>query len=622
MTPTHGRVWRGSLGLLAAGATVVLAACGGGNGGGGGGSLIASSYHPTSGTQGGKLVYSDWESVDDLNIIGNSAQVEAQVGQVLYAALWQVDATNTMLPDLASEIPTTQNGDVKLIDDKHMDVTVKLKKGLNWSDGQPLTTKDVKFTWQAICDPNTGAIGQSGWDHISDMEIKDDQTMIWHFGPDTAGTRCGMSTPLDSGIYALYLLLGATSFGTGPVPMHVLQSVDHKDWATNANFTQKPTAVSGPYMVDSFTPGPAAQAVLVPNPHYMDGRSSSDPFFGHKPYLDQLIYKVYGDKSSQIAGLKAGDTDLGLDLIAKDLPALQGITNMKTVHATGMQQEYLTLNNGNNTTGCASQQYAQTCGTPTVFKDDAPLRQALSLAIDRDTMNSSLVGGIGKPQCTLLVSAMAPYYPANPPSCARDVTKANSLLDSDGWTKGSDGTRSKNGKKLAFVISTTSGNTQRAAEEEQLITNWKDIGATVTTKNWPAGQFFNGFKEGGILATGQFDVGMFANTFPADPDSWCTTLLASTQIPNATNPSGQNWSFFKDPTMDQLCLQGSATVDINKRKSVYTQVEQEYEKMMPIVGMYERPDVFTVAPYFGNFMPSVTSCIAVCNAADWFKGKS
>src|SRR5579864_1606550 len=621
MGPTHSRVWRNGLGLLAAGATVVLAACGGGGGGGGSNGIIASSYHPTAGKQGGQLVYSDWESVDDLNILSNSAQTEAQVGQVLYAGLWEEDATNTFLPDLAAEIPTTTNGDVKVIDSTHMDVTVKLKKGLNWSDGQPLTTKDVMFTWQAICDPDTGVIGQTGYDHIASMEIKDDQTMIWHFGPDPAGTRCGMSSPLDSGVYAPYLLLGNTSFGAGPVPQHVLANVAHKDWATNPNFTQKPTATSGPYMVDSFTPGPAAQVVMVPNPHYMDGRSSSDSFFGHKPYLDKLIYKIYGDKSSQIAGLKAGDTDLGLDLIAADLPALQGITSMNTVHETGLLQEYLTLNNGNNTTGCAAQQYAQTCGSATVFNNDFPLRQALSLAIDRNAINQSLVGGIGKPQCTLMVSTLAPYFPSSPPSCSRDVAKANSLLDSDGWTKAADGSRSKGGKKLQFVISTTTNNPQRAAEEEQLISNWKDIGASVTTKNWPAGQFFNGFKEGGILATGQFDVGMFANTFSPDPDSWCT-LVESSQIPSPTNPSGQNWSYFKDPQIDTLCAQGASTVDIDKRATIYHNVDAQYQKDLNVVGMYERPDVFTLAPYFGNFMPSVNSCIAVCNAADWFHGTS
>jgi peptide/nickel transport system substrate-binding protein len=621
MNPTP-RFWRKTTGVLVAGVAVVLAACGPGGGGGGGGAIVASSYKPVAGTQGGQMVYSDWESVDDLNSIGNSAQTVQQVAQVLWAGLWEVDATNTFLPDLVTAVPTTTNGMVKQIDDKHMDVTIKLKKGLMWSDGQPITANDIKFTYDAICDPDTGAVGQTGFDHISSVEVKDDQTAIWHFGPDPTGKRCGMSAPLDSGIYAPYLLLGDTSFGNGPYPQHTLTSVAHKDWATADYFTKKPTATSGPYMVDSFSPGPSAQVVMVPNPHYIDGRSSSDQFFGHKPYLDKLIYKIYGDKSSQIAGLKAGDSDLGLDLIAKDLPALTPITQDKTVNQVGLLEEYLNFNLGNNRTGCDSSQFAETCGTPTVWKDDAALRQALNLAIDKDQMNQSLVGGIGKPMNTLFVSTLTPYFDTSIPKFQRDLAKAKSMLDSDGWTAGADGTRSKGGKKLSFVISTTANNPQRAAEEEQLKANWKELGADVTFKNHPAGKFFNSFKSGGILATGQFDVSMFANTFSPDPDSWCGSLLVSGQIPSATNPSGQNWSFLKDPKMDTLCANGANTVDIAKRTQIYKDVEKEWAAQQPTAPLYERPDVFTLATSFGNFMPSVNSCIAVCNAADWFKGKS
>lgn len=620
MNPTHGRVWRSVFGTLVAGVTLVLAACGPA-GGGGGGNAIITSYHPKQGTQGGQLVYSDWEAMDDLNAVGNTAATTDQAVMAIWSGLWEVDGTNSYLPDLVTEVPTTKNNMVKTIDSTHMDVTIKLKKGLNWSDGQPLTAKDVKFSVDAICDPDTGAASQVGFDHIASQEVKDDQTLIWHFGPDPTGKRCGLSAPLDSGIYAPYLLLGATALGNGPFPEHVLSSVQHKDWATADYFTKKPTATSGPYMVDSFTPGPAAQVVMVPNPHYNDGRSSSDPFFGHKPYLDKLIYKIYGDKASQIAGLKAGDTDLGLDLIAKDLPSLQGISQNQTIHATGLLDEFINFNTANNRTGCDAQQFAPNCGTPTVFKDDAVLRQALNLAIDKNAINQSLVGGIGKPMNSEFVSSLTPYFDTSIPAFQRDVAKANSMLDSDGWTKAADGTRSKNGKKLAFVISTTANNPQRAAEEEQLIANWKEVGATVTTHNFPAGKFFNDFKGGGILATGQFDVGMYANNWAPDPDSWCTTLESS-QIPTNANPSGQNWSFINDPALDSACQKGASDVDQTKRIADYKMVEQIWAKDQPQANMYERPDVFSLSQNFGNFMPAVNTCLAVCNVADWYKGKS
>jgi peptide/nickel transport system substrate-binding protein len=555
-------------------------------------------------------------------VLSSTAATTVEGALSIWSGLWEPDGTNNFLPDLVTEVPSTQNGLVKQIDDKHMDVTIKLKKGLKWSDGQPLTANDVKFTVDAICDPDTGAAAQVGFDHIASQEVKDDQTLIWHFGPDPTGKRCGGGmSPNDSGIYAPYLLLGSTASGNGPLPQHILGTVAHKDWATNAYFTQKPTATSGPYMVQDFTPGPAAQVVMVPNPHYMDGRSSSDPYFGHKPYLDKLVYKIYGDKSSQIAGLKAGDSDLGLDLIAADLPALQSISQDKTIHATGLLDEYVNFNLGNNRTGCDAQQFAASCGKPTVFKDDPQLRQALNLAIDKDAINQHLVGNIGKPMNTLFVSSLSQYYDSSTPKFQRDLSKAKSMLDSDGWKAGSDGIRVKNGTRLAFVISTTANNPQRAAEEEQLIANWKEVGAEVTTKNFPAGKFFNDFKGGGILATGQYDAGMYANNWAPDPDSWCTTLESS-QIPTAANSAGQNWGDLNDPAMDKACAQGAGTVDVSKRKSAYNDVEKEWEKMQPQAPLYERPDVFTLSSNFGNFMPAVNTCLAVCNSADWFKGKS
>ncbi len=597
--------------ILALGAAAAMAvACGGT---GTSSTAILTTYHPVPGVQGGQLLYSDWESVQDLNVISTTAATTEEAMGVIWAGLWQFDPQNNAIPDLVSEVPTASNGDVKKIDDTHMDITIKLKSGLKWSDGQPLTTKDLHFTIDAVCDPATGAAYQYGYDHIATIEDKSDTVEVWHFGPDPTGKRCGGAMkPTDSGIYAPYI---STFGGTGgggltPVPQHVLGAIQHADWATADYFVKLPTVTDGPYMVQNFTPGPAAQVVMVPNPNYVAGRSGA-PFFNHAPYLDKLIYKIYGDKPSQIAGLKSGDTDLGLDLIAKDLPALQGIGGYTTVSATGLLDEFLTLNLGNHN------------GQPTIFNGDKSLRQAVALAVDKNTINTSLVGGIGKPMNGPFVNALSPYFDKDIPAWQRDVAKAGQLLDSDGWVKGADGTRSKNGKKLAWVISTTSGNSQRAAEEEQLIKNWAEIGATVTVKNWPAGQFFNDYKGGGILATGNYDMGLYANNWSPDPDAFCTTVESS-QIPTDANPSGQNWSRANDSQLDTLCQQGAQEVDINKRIEIYKKVQTEWKDYLPTIEMYERPDVFTHSTNFGNFAPSVNTCLAVCNAADWFntKGKS
>jgi peptide/nickel transport system substrate-binding protein len=594
---------------------LLLAACGG-NGVTPPNNATLTNYNPLKGTPGGQLIFSDWEPVQDLNVLGSSAATTQQVASgPIWASLWVFDGQNKPIPDLVAQVPLTDNGLVRKLDDTHMDVTIKLRPGLKWSDGSPLTSADLTFTVDAICDPNTNAATTLGFDHITSQEVKDSQTVVWHFGPNKSGT-CGLSSDLQSGIYAPYLTLN-----TPLVPKSVLGSIPHQGWGTSDYFTKKPAVTSGPYMVQDFSPGPSAIVTLVPNPNYGAGRASGT-FFNHAPYLNKLTYKIYGDKSSQIAGLKSADTDLGLDLIAKDLPALQGSSSLHPVYANGLLDEFVNFNLGNNSTGCQAQQYAATCGTATPWQSDKSLRQAIALSIDKDAMNQQLVGGIGKTMNSFMVSTLAPYYDKSTPPFRRDVARANQMLDQDGWVKGSDGIRVKNGHRLAWTISTTSGNPQRAAEEELLISNWKDIGAQVSTKNFPAGIFFQNFQGGGINATGQFDMTLYANNWAPDPDTWASSVLPG-QIPSAQNPAGLNWNRANDPKLTDLMTQGENTIDISQRAQIYQKAQAEWRDYLPTIELYERPDVFGVGAAFGNFTPTVNTCLATCTAPDWFhKGVS
>src|SRR5487761_1615641 len=206
---------------LASAALFVAAACGG-TSGPGTVSTGLSAYTPKAGVQGGQLVYSDWESVQDLNVLSSTAATTQEVASgPLWASLWVFDPKNNAIPDLVTEVPTVANGDVKVIDSTHMDVTIKLKSGLKWSDGQPLTTADLNFTIAAICDPATGAASQTGYQNIASIDDTSPTVEVWHFGPDPTGKRCGLSSPLASGIYAPYI----ANMAFQPVPQHILTSI-------------------------------------------------------------------------------------------------------------------------------------------------------------------------------------------------------------------------------------------------------------------------------------------------------------------------------------------------------------------------------------------------------------
>jgi peptide/nickel transport system substrate-binding protein len=573
--------------------------------------LQASEYKPVQGRSGGTLIYADWQGVRNLSILTSSAATTQQAGSPIFARLWWFGPDHKTVPDLVQEVPTESNGMVKQIDATRMDVTVRLRQGLKWSDGTPLTTRDVKFTWEAICDPETGATSQVGMDRITSMDIKSDTEMVWHFGPNKKGT-CGLQEDLQSGLYADYLILSSDII---PMPSHALGNVPHGDWRNHPYFTERPNPTSGPYKVQSFVAGSAAQVVGVPNPNYRAGRQGVDRLRG--PHLDQIIYKVYSDKATMINGAKTGDTDIGLDLVANDLPALQAVTNARTRVTQPLQDEMVLFNVGNNTKGCAAQSFdRQACGTPTPWKDQPQVRQALALAIDKKQIVDQLVEGRGKVMNGPFMENFEPWFDKSRPKFKRDVAKANQLLDDAGWTRGPGGVRTKNGRALEFTIATTTGNPQRAATQELLIKHWAEVGAKASIDNHPAAELFAGFDENGILATGQYDASMF--TFIWDPGlgSWANFALIA-QIPTAANPAGQNWGAWRDRELNDLFIKADRTLDVDQRRQIANDIQRRWTEYTGVVELYQRPNVTLAAPTAGNFAPG-SQDLDAWNTGDWF----
>jgi peptide/nickel transport system substrate-binding protein len=615
------RISKTGLALIGS-AAILVVACGSSSTGGTNISLN-SKYSAVAGTKGGKLIYSNWQKVDNLNTFASSSEAISVATAPLWSFTWEFDPQGKAVPDLVSEIPSTDNGDVKKVDDTHMDVTLKLKPGLHWSDGSDITADDVKFTVDSICNPNASfGNGTLGYDHIASQDVKDKTTLVWHFGPeltksgkDSTGApayRCGLADKLDSGIYASWLAV----MNFQPLPKAVLGTVDPGTWTTIDYFTKKPTVTSGPYILKDFSPGAAAVVTYTPNPRYGDGRSGAS-FFGHGAYLDQLQYTIYGSSPAMIAGLGSGSADIGINLIAADIPALSAISGRQTAVINGFQNEFLTLNNGNNTKGCASQKFAQTCGTPTIFKGDKPVRQALSMAIDKAQINTKLVQGKGTVTQTMCMPGWVPFCDMSLENYTPDLSKAKSILDADGWKAGADGVRVKNGVRLATTIVTTGGKPQRVAEEDVVIASAKDIGMEITKDNCST-NCFGDFPSGGEFATDQYGISLFANLWPPDPDQVCG-YMQSNQIPTADKPSGQNWGRINNPAYDKACSAEQGSLDIPTRVAAFKDLQKAMIDDGSIFGLYVRPEVNSYAPYAGNFKANASSSLTTWNVPDWFK---
>src|ERR1035437_8582158 len=133
-------------------------------------------------TTGGSIVLSEYQYPDTINPYYAQAETDIEVSGSMFDGLLSVTPDLKYVPDLATNIPTVDNGGVKLVG-SGMDVTWTLRPGMKWSDGQPITCADVQATWKWIMDPaQTGLAGGTiGWEDISGVDGGTTTDCVMHF---------------------------------------------------------------------------------------------------------------------------------------------------------------------------------------------------------------------------------------------------------------------------------------------------------------------------------------------------------------------------------------------------------------------------------------------------------
>lgn len=195
---------------------------------------------------GGKTVTIAFSQEPDLvNNLFSSMSYSAWVAQMTLIGLATWDANKNVVPELATEIPTTDNGGVSA---DGLTITWHLKPCLFWSDGQPLTSADVKFTWQALIDKGNAVYSNAGYTQISSIDTPDASTAVLHF----------------SALYPPW----QTLFTSGPnnqgniLPMHILQG---KTGLEKDPYIHWPTVASGPWIISDWVAGD--HMTMLPNPN-------------------------------------------------------------------------------------------------------------------------------------------------------------------------------------------------------------------------------------------------------------------------------------------------------------------------------------------------------------------
>lgn len=241
------------------------------------------------------------------------------------------------------------------------------------------------------------------------------------------------------------------------------------------------------------------------------------------------------------------------------------------------------------------------------------MREALYLAIDRKSIIDLLYFGVPGEAETFMPETSAFHNP-DLPEHEFDLEKAASLLDEAGWTPGADGIREKDGVRLSFANSTTTGAHLREQAQQFIQQTYAQIGVEMTIENLPPAVMWGEF-----WGQSQFDSAMVGITYliGADPD--VTNRFHSNAIA-AESGSGSNNAQYSNPEVDRLLEEGARTFDVEKRKEIYREIQAIIREDLPFLPLFRYTNVFGRKAGLEGFEANSNTRTESSHAALWYWG--
>ncbi len=530
-----------------------------------------------------------WQAPSIMTPYLSSGTKDIEAASMVIEPLGRFDQDGNMVPYLAQEIPTIENGGVT---EDLKQITWKLKEGLLWSDGTPVTSADVAFTAEYCMHPEGGCAQLAKFEGISSIETPDDLTIVVNF-----------AEPKPNPYQA---------FMGGQAP--IIQAAQFADClgakapeCTEANFAPIGT---GPFVVTDFRPNDVIS--LEANPNYRDAA---------KPAFATATLKGGGDAAAAgRAVLETGEFDYAWNLqLAPEVIAKMAEGGKGTpVSAFGTLVERIEMNMTDPSPNLPAGERA-TEAHPHPILSDIKVRKALSMAIDRPLLVEIGYGQAGRPTCNL-VPAPEIYASDNTECLTQDIEGAKALLEEAGWTVGADGVREKDGMKLKLLYQ-TSTNAVRQDFQALIKQWWSEIGVETELRNISGSVFFGG--DPGSPDTFQkfyADVEMYANNFDGtDPESY----LAQHTCEKAPKPSsqwqGENINRFCDPEYDALVAELGKTGELDKRAEIAKKLNDMLTKdSYVVVPLVDRGRVSAHSNTLGGVILNTWDS-ELWNVADWHR---
>ena len=390
------------------------------------------TFNPTKRGGGGLVKALWWQAPTLLNPHFANGTKDHDACRIFYEPLASYDPDGNVIPVLAAETPSVQNGAVAK---DGMSVTWKLKKNVVWHDGKPFTADDVVFNWEYVMDPATAAVTIGPYRDIVRIDKLDSHTVKIVFKSPTpfwSAPFCGAA----NGVI---------------IPKHLFQAFKG-DKSREAPTNLKPVG-TGPYRFGDFKPGDIVRGELNPNYHVPN-----------RPFFDQVEMKGGGDAiGAARAVIQTGEYDYAWNMQVEDeiLKRLEQGGKGRADIVAGGNIEHIQVNTTDPWTEVEGERSSAKTKHPTL--SDPAVRQALNLLVDRGSVQEEIYGRTGIATANF-VNAPSRFVSKNT-KWEFSVDKANQILESAGWKRGGDGVRAKDGKKLKFVYQTSINNPRQKTQQ-------------------------------------------------------------------------------------------------------------------------------------------------------------
>jgi peptide/nickel transport system substrate-binding protein len=521
---------------------------------------------------GGALSLLWWQAPTILNAHLSLATKDVGAVRIYSEPLADFNANNELVPILAAEIPSLQNGGVA---GDGSSVTWKLKKGVKWHDGQPFTAADVAFTYRYLSDPATSATTLGYYQDVASVEASADDTVKITFKHPVAA----WFNPFTSSPGQI-------------LPEHILKD-SIGPTAKDAPFNFKPIG-TGPYKVTDFKPGDVVTYEL--NPEYHESG---------KPFFDKVMLKGGGDATSAArAVLQTGEADWAWNLQVEPavLNGMQSGGKGKIVTWAGGGTEKLIINHTDPETEVDGQFSSAKTEHPH-FKE-LKVRQALAYAVQRDAMATQLYGPGGQATGYTL-NENSQYMPPDI-TWEFNLDKARQLLDEVGAKPAADGVRVLNGRRMHWLYG-SSTNSVRQKEQEIIKAALAQIGIEVEIKAVDASAYFAANNADSFQQL-KADLGMETNGATVYPLLWYLRYLSADPAKDIAQKengwSGRNIMRYQNAQFNDLYAQASKEVDRAKYTQLFLQMQTLVVNDVADIGLIARNNVSAASNRLTGYAPT------------------